>query len=165
MRKRAMLLAVLFMVGIMAYPCYAMRRHFMIPMMKWWELPSISSKLNLKDQEKEALNKLLIEKRSKLIDLEAKIRKEKFQLKDMLDNKDLNENAFNQALDLLSKAQSDLIKTRFEYMLGVRKILGFKRFELMKEAIMMMHHRIKKKALKHEHGLPGHHRHRGKWTK
>lgn len=135
----------------------------MVPMSKWWERSSISKKLHLKDQEKEALHKLLIEKKSKLIDLEAKVKKWRLKLEDMIEDKNMDENAARNVLNALSKARSDLIRIRLEYVLGVRKILGFERFEILKEAMMIKFKKPAKQMLKHKH--MGHHKHGGKWTK
>jgi len=80
----------------------------------------------------------------------------------MIETEDLNENAVIAQFDSLQKARSEFFKKRFQYVLEVvRKILGLKRFELLKEAFMMK----TMKNIKKEHKHKGHHRHRGKWTK
>ncbi len=133
-----------------------------IPMNKWWELPSIASKLNLMDKEKDSLNNLLLKTRLKLIDLNAEIKKGKSRLENMLEQKKLDESALMKELENFQKARLEFFKVKFQYILGVRKILGFKRFETLKEALIKF--RIKNRIFKSKKKL-GHHRHQGKWIK
>ena len=74
MKKSAQLLGILTVLVIVS-SSYAMGVFFGIPVTKWWEMPSISSKLNLTEQEKKSLNDLLLKIKPELIDLEAKVKK------------------------------------------------------------------------------------------
>lgn len=161
--KRFMQLLTILTVSLLAIvsSSYAMGKFFRMPVIKWWEMPSISSKLNLTEQEKKSLNDLLLKIKPELIDLEAKVKKEKFKLKNMIETEDLNENAIMAQFDNLQKARVEFCKKRFEYVLEVRKILGLKRFKLLKETFMIKAVKMMKKGHKHK----GHHRHHGEWTK
>ena len=162
MKRLIQLLGLLILlIGTPAFSC-ALGNFYIIPMNKWWELPFISSRLNLSDQEKKDLNKLLTDTRLKLIDLEADIKKGQFKLENMLEQKDLNETTIMKELEALQKARLEFFKTRFHYTLSVRRILGFKRFETLKEALIMM--KPKKRIFK-ARKKQGHHRHQGKWIK
>ncbi len=163
MKRTVIGMGILFLFSLMVYSLSYSAGLSVIPMTKWWELPSISSRLNLNKQEKDALHNLLIEKRLNLIDLKAKVKKQNFKLQDMIESENLNENAIIKEIELLSKANSELLKTRFTYLLGVRKILGFKRFEVLKEALMAIRRNGKKRILKQK--KMGHHGQHGKWTK
>jgi len=161
MKKIIQLLSILAVLLIVISSNYAIEGYFIIPLNKWWQLSSISSKLNLTEQEKKSLSNVLIRIKPELIDLEAKIKKEKFKLENMLEVENLNENDIMTQLDNLQKVKLEYFKKRFQYVLEIRKILGLKRFELLKEILMAKPIINIKKTHKHM----GHHRHHGKWTK
>lgn len=161
MRRGICFLGIL-LVMLVFSPVFAMGHLFMIPMTKWWKLPSVSVRLNLTEQEKEQLNKLFLDTKTKLIDLEADIKKAKLKLKDMIESEKIDEDAIMKQFELLQKERLELYKTRFLYVLRVRKILGFNRFEILKEEILKLK-AMKKESEKMKHRHKGHHRHHGRW--
>ena len=137
MRRGICFLGILLVMLVLS-PVFAMGHLFMIPMTKWWKLPSVSVRLNLTEQEKEQLHKLFLDTKTKLIDLEADIKKAKLKLKDMIESEKIDEDAIMKQFELLQKERLELYKTRFLYVLRVRKILGFNRFEILKEEILKL---------------------------
>ncbi len=156
MKRLACFVSVLFIFGVFAsaYAKPVKWNFFMIPLKKWWESPTISSELKLTEEEKEALNKLLVDTKSKLIDLKAQIEKADLKLREMFESEKIDENAVIAQFDQLQKAKSEFMKERFLYMLGVRKILGLERFKLLRKL-------MKKKVMRHKRYMRGH-KHLGK---
>ena len=156
MKKLACFVSMLFIFGVFA-SAYAkpVKCHFlMMPLKKWWESPTISSELKLTEKEKNALNKLLVDTKGKLIDLKARVEKAHLKLREMLESEKIDEKAVIAQFDQLQKARNELIKARFLYVLGVRKILGLERFKLLRKL-------MRKKVMKHKRYMRGH-KHLGK---
>ncbi|MEA3224279.1 MAG: periplasmic heavy metal sensor [Thermodesulfobacteriota bacterium] len=96
---------------------------------KWWHLPRISKDLNLSDQEKSELDKLYIDNRRKLIDLKSVLERERFELGNLLEQETLDEAAVMGQFKKLEGARANLATEHFRFLLGVRKIVGFERFQ------------------------------------
>ncbi|RLB09466.1 MAG: hypothetical protein DRG27_04420 [Deltaproteobacteria bacterium] len=154
MKKLVYFVAILFLltVSFSAYAKPPKHPFFRIPLKKWWESPVISSKLNLTEKEKNALNKLFVDTKEKLIDLKANIQKAHLKLREMLESEKIDEKKIIDQFDLLQKARSELEKARFLYVLEIRKILGFERFMLLKKLMKQKRYMHRRKHFdKHKH--------------
>jgi Spy/CpxP family protein refolding chaperone len=103
-----------------------------IPHGKWWYSRHSSEKLNLSDEEKSKLDEKFFESRFKLIDLKGVVEKERLQLDKIMESETLNEKAVMEQFKKLEAARANLAAERFGFVLKVRKILGFERFQKIK---------------------------------
>ncbi len=99
---------------------------------KWWRMPRVSDRLDLSNEEKQALDDLFVNSRRKLIDLKSAVERERFELENLLEKEALDEKAVKEQLKKLEKARSDLANERFHYLLEVRKRLGFERYQQLR---------------------------------
>jgi len=102
------------------------------PRGKWWQMPQVAEKLDLKEDEKKSLDDLYVQHRRSLIDLKSALEKEKFELDVLLDKETLDEAAIMARFDKLKEARADLSKERFKFLLEVRKTLGNERYQKLK---------------------------------
>ncbi len=124
---------------------------FMIPEERWWDRPKISKELQLTKEEKKKLKEVTLKARMKLIEKKAALKKERLKLISMIESKDATEEQINRQFELLQKAREDLLRTRFEYILEIRKILGVERFNLLKEFFA----KKARKRMRKRHGKKG----------
>lgn len=114
------------MVGMMG------NRGMMLPPGKWWQLPNAVKSLNLSAEEQAKLNDLFLKNRTELIDLKSNLQKERLALDQIMDNPKFDEAAAKYQQNKLDDARAKLSKSRFDFLLGVRKILGNDRYQKLK---------------------------------
>jgi Spy/CpxP family protein refolding chaperone len=105
-----------------------------MPPGKWWHSPQASEKLNLNNEEKNQLDERFLESRRKLIDLKAAVEKEQLELDALMDKEPLNESSVMERFKKLETERANLAAERFGFILEVRKIIGFERFQNLKTA-------------------------------
>lgn len=98
------------------------------PMGKWWRDSLISRKLNLTEQESQKIDALFVENMRRMIDLKSGVEKERFELRNLLENKTGNNSAVKEQFKNLEKARSAIAFERLQFLIRVREILGIKRF-------------------------------------
>ena len=103
-----------------------------VPAGKWWRQSRIVEQLGLSPEEQQKLDDLYRDNRRELIRLKGRVEQERFALEELLERKTLDEAAIMDQFRRLEKARSKLAKERFMFLLGVRKIIGFERFEQLK---------------------------------
>jgi len=169
MRGRfASLLGILIGIAIFISPAYAMKHKgemchtghkFFLPLSEWWKCPEISSKIQITDKEKEELAKLLTETKEKILALKKKIKENREILRKMLFSEKAKEDELMKQFKEIQKIRMELMKTRFQYILGVRKILGVKRFEMLMKTLKMRRQWKKRGEIRKHYQK--HHRHHG----
>ena len=95
---------------------------------KWWHDSLISKKLNLTEKESQNIDALFVESMRRMIDLKSAIEKERFELRNLLENKTGNEAAVIEQFKNLEKTRSAIAFERLQFLIRVREILGIKRF-------------------------------------
>jgi len=103
-----------------------------IPPGKWWQMPGVAEKLELSSEQKNALDTLFMQSRRNLIDLKGVLEKERFELENLIEKQHLDEAAVMEQFKRLQNARSDLSIERFRFLVKVRKILGFNRYQRLK---------------------------------
>ncbi|MFC1813202.1 Spy/CpxP family protein refolding chaperone [Thermodesulfobacteriota bacterium] len=103
-----------------------------MPHGKWWHSPKASEKLNLSSEETNQLDEKFLESRRNLIDLKAAVEKERLELDALMDKEPLNESSVMIRFKKLETARANLAAERFKFILEVRKIIGFERFQQLK---------------------------------
>ena len=96
---------------------------------KWWHDKSIVEELELTDSEKQDLDEKYIDGRRKMIDLKSEIEKQRFELDLLLGTRDIDKQKIMERFESLEQARSELSRTRFEMIMGVREIIGAERFQ------------------------------------
>ena len=114
-----------------------------VPAGKWWRMPGVNKDLNLNDEEQEKLDDLYIENRRRMIDLKSTVDRERLELEQLLDQKDFNESACMDRFKRLQNASTNLSIERFRFLIEIRKLLGYDRYEKLK--IKFQEHRMRKR--------------------
>ena len=123
------------------------------PAGRWWHIPKVAEELNLRDDQKSRLDSLYLANRSRIIDLKAKMQKEQIKLEGLLEKQKLDKAAVMKQYDRVEKARSALARERFRYLLQVREIIGYDRFENLK--VVFSQWRMKRK-MGGSRGMTGH---------
>jgi Spy/CpxP family protein refolding chaperone len=95
---------------------------------KWWHDSSILKKLNLTEKESQKIDALFVESMRRMIDLKSAVEKERFELRNLLENKTGNDSAVKEQFKNLEKARSAIAFERLQFLIRIREILGIKRF-------------------------------------
>jgi len=120
---------ILFVI-LASTPVSAMEQN--MPGGKWWRNPHVCQKLNLTDEERGMLDEQFVDSRRKLIKLKNSVEMEQFELENILESETLDEAAAIKQFDKLEKERAALSSERFRFLLQIRKILGFERFQKLK---------------------------------
>ena len=103
-----------------------------MPAGKWWNNPQASKKLNLTDDDQKKLNDQYIESRRQLIDLKSAVEKERFELENLLEKREINETEIMNQFRKLEDTRTGLAAERLRFIIQARKILGYDRFQTLK---------------------------------
>jgi len=103
-----------------------------VPLGKWWHNPQVSKQINLNKDEIRRLDESFIDSRRKLIDLKSKLERQRFELENLLERETLNEAAAMEQFKRVESARNCLATERFSFLIQVRKILGFERYQNLK---------------------------------
>jgi Spy/CpxP family protein refolding chaperone len=96
---------------------------------RWWRQPNVAGDLNLTDRDKQSLDDLFNRNRNQLIDMKADLEKERLKLEDILGKNPVDDAAAKAQFRKVQDMRQKLAAGRFQYILGVRKILGPDRFQ------------------------------------
>jgi Spy/CpxP family protein refolding chaperone len=103
-----------------------------VPAGKWWYNPKIQKNLNLSKNEVKSLDKLFAGSKRKLIKHKSAVEREQFELDQLLSGKDVNDAIVKKQFQNIEKARQNLANERFQFVIGVRNILGPDRFQQLK---------------------------------
>lgn len=103
-----------------------------VPLGKWWHNPQVSKQMNLNKDEIRKLDETYLESRRKLIDLKSRVERERFELENLLERETLDETAVMEQFRRVESARNRLAIERFSFLIQVRKILGFERYQNLK---------------------------------
>ncbi|OEU52119.1 MAG: hypothetical protein BA872_06355 [Desulfobacterales bacterium C00003060] len=127
-----------------------------IPPGKWWLMPRVSERLDLTNEEKRDLDDLFVNSRRKLIDLKGALERERFELENLIEKETLDETAVMDRFKNLEKARSNLAGERFRFLLQARKILGFERYQRLKNLFVEFRGKKHPGARRFNKDLPPH---------
>ncbi|MEW5909987.1 MAG: periplasmic heavy metal sensor, partial [Thermodesulfobacteriota bacterium] len=103
-----------------------------VPPGKWWQDSRVTNRLNLSPSEVERLDQAYGESRRRLIQKKSDVEAQQFELESILEKKQFDERAAQQQFQKLESERMDLSKSRFQFLMEVRKILGPERFQNLK---------------------------------
>lgn len=86
----------------------------------WWNNPTMIEKLKLTDDQRKAMDAILLQHREKLIDLRANLDKAELALQPMMSEDQPNENAILAQIDKIAAARADLEKANARFLLALR---------------------------------------------
>jgi Spy/CpxP family protein refolding chaperone len=103
-----------------------------MPAGKWWRIPEVAAQLSLTPKEQAKLDELFVENQRKIIDLRGAWAKEKFELEQLLEKKDIDDAACMAQFKKMIDKRSGIVTERFRHVLDVIKLLGHDRFQMLK---------------------------------
>jgi len=105
-----------------------------IPRGKWWQNGKVAERMSLTPDEIEKLDAAYVQMRRKLIRLKSDVEMERFELENVLESQNMDENAVMKQFNALEKARSGLSKELFLFIVEVREILGLDRYKELKSS-------------------------------
>ncbi|NIO05765.1 MAG: periplasmic heavy metal sensor [Proteobacteria bacterium] len=118
----------------------------------------MTEQLNLNDEEKGALDELFLDNRRKLIDLKGTMERERLELENVFEKESLDEPAVMAQFKRLEDARANLATERFRFVIEVRKMIGYDRFQSLKAFFTRLcrererHGGERSKLKKYDHG-------------
>ena len=106
-----------------------------LPRGRWWRMGDLAERLKLTAEEKETLDTLFMDNRRKMIDLKSGVEKEKLELEALLEGRQLDEQAVLAQFRKVHETKGRMGEARFGFILTVRKLLGYERFQQLKSSI------------------------------
>ena len=103
-----------------------------LPHGKWWRMGRAAEQLGLSDGERRELDDLFVQNRRTLIELKSALEKERFELDNLIERPSFDRAASMAQFKKLERARADLAAERFRFLLEVRNILGFERYQQLK---------------------------------
>ncbi len=87
---------------------------------RWWNNPTMIEKLKLTDDQRKAMDAIMLAHREKLIDLRANLDKAELAMQPMMSEDQPNENAILAQIDKVAAARADLEKANARFLLALR---------------------------------------------
>ncbi len=103
-----------------------------LPPMKWWNIPQMAEKLSLTKEEKEKLDALYYDQRSRMIDLRSQAAKNRLELEQLFDREPFDSAACLNSFKKSQEARNTIGLERFRFLLKVREMLGNERFQTLR---------------------------------
>jgi protein CpxP len=91
---------------------------------KWWNNPAIVEKLKLTDDQRKAMDAILLQHREKLIDLRANLEKAELEMEPMMRSDQPNESALMAQIDKVAQARAELEKANARFLFALRAKLS-----------------------------------------
>ncbi len=87
---------------------------------RWWNNPNMVEKLKLTDDQRKAMDSIMLTHREKLIDLRANLDKAELVLQPMMQEDQPNEANILGQIDKVAQARADLEKANARFLLAIR---------------------------------------------
>lgn len=87
---------------------------------RWWNDPSMIEKLKLTDDQRKAMDAILLEHREKLIDMRASVEKAELGLEPLMHEDQPNESQILAQIDKIAQARAELEKANARFLLAIR---------------------------------------------
>lgn len=103
-----------------------------LPPVKWWNMPEVAEKLSLTKEEKEKLDTLYYDQRSRMIDLRSQAAKNRLDLEKLFNTEPFDSQAVLGSFKKSQEARNTIGLERFKFLIKVREMLGNDRFQTLK---------------------------------
>jgi Spy/CpxP family protein refolding chaperone len=87
---------------------------------RWWNNPTMIEKLKLTDDQRKAMDSIMLAHREKLIDLRANLDKAELALQPMMSDDQPNQTNILAQIDKVAQARADLEKANARFLLAIR---------------------------------------------
>lgn len=109
---------------------------------RWWNDPAMVERLKLSDEQRKAMDGILMEHREKLIDLHANLDKAELAMEPLMRDDQPNEAGILAQIDKVAQARADLEKANARFLLAIRGKLTPEQWKLLRaERTNRMEHR------------------------
>jgi Spy/CpxP family protein refolding chaperone len=122
---------------------------------RWWNNPDVAQKLNLTDDQKQAMDQILLAHREKLVDLRGNLEKAELQLEPLMQADQPNEAQVLAQIDAVAQARAELEKANARFLLALRTKLSsdqWKQLQTMRQEHRQM--RMQGPGAMHRPGTP-----------
>jgi periplasmic protein CpxP/Spy len=119
---------------------------------RWWNDPQMVQKLKLTDDQRKAMDAILLEHREKLIDMRANVEKAELGMEPLMHDDQPNEGKILAQIDKVAQARAELEKANARFLLALRGKLTpdqWKQLQASREE------RMEHREMRHQDG-PGH---------
>lgn len=100
---------------------------------RWWNDPHVIEKLKLTDEQRKAMDAILLDHREKLIDLRAALEKAELAMQPLVQADQPNESAILAQIDKVAQARADLEKANARFLLALRAKLTPEQWKAMQD--------------------------------
>jgi len=87
---------------------------------RWWNNPRVVEQLKLTDEQRKAMDGILLEHREKLIDLRGTLQKVELELEPLVKDDQPNEGKILSQIDKVAQARAELEKANARFLLAIR---------------------------------------------
>ena len=103
-----------------------------LPRGKWWRMPEVASELKISSDEQAKLDDLYYKHQNQMIDHKSDLKKEQITLEWFIEKETLDESACKDQFQKVLEARNKLSTERYNFLIEVRKLLGYERFLQLK---------------------------------
>jgi len=129
-----------------------------MPPGQWWRMPGVAEKLGLGKEEQKQLDGLYMTHRREMITLKSDVEKEKLEFEYLIEKETIDEQAVKAQFTKLHDARGKMSMARFNFLLTVRKLLGYERYQTLKSEFqqrrMMRGERGERRPMRDGRGEP-----------
>jgi Spy/CpxP family protein refolding chaperone len=94
------------------------------PQGRWWNDPDMIQKLQLTDDQRKAMDEILLNHREKLIDMRAAVEKAELAMEPLMSEDQPNEAQILAQIDKVAQARAELEKANARFLLAIRSKLS-----------------------------------------
>jgi protein CpxP len=99
---------------------------------RWWDNPDVAKDLNLQADQKQKMDDIFQQSRSKLIDQHASLQKEETALEPLMNADTPDETRILAQIDKVAQARAELEKSNARMLLAVRQVLTAEQWSRLK---------------------------------
>ena len=103
-----------------------------MPRGKWWRMPEVANELKISSDEQAKLDDLYYKHRNQMVDHKSTLKKEQIALEWFIEKETLDESACKNQFQKVLEARNTLSTERYNFLIEVRKLLGYERFLQLK---------------------------------
>jgi Spy/CpxP family protein refolding chaperone len=101
---------------------------------RWWNDPALIEKLKLTDEQRKAMDEILLNHREKLIDMRAAVDKAELEMEPLIGDDQPNEARILAQIDKIAQARAELEKANARFLLAIRGKLSPDQWKGLKAA-------------------------------
>ena len=87
---------------------------------RWWNNPRVAERLKLTDEQRKAMDDILLQHREQLVDLKGAVEKAELEMEPLMSNDQPNESRILAQIDKVAQARAELEKANARFLLAIR---------------------------------------------